>query len=916
MKRKFLSSLTYLLSFHFLFVGLLFAQMPVINSHPRILLDAATKATLLTKKSNNDPDWLAVKAEADNYATLPILTWNSTNASVWNTNYIFYSYCGSSWEDAAYALGMAHQLTKGNTTGAFPTAYSNKLLEFADSLISAYNQYPPCSGCPNIFLYNSTYATRHIGNVVGVMYDWCYDELGPTRKSALLNLMNDWFDYMRVPYNVYQNTVHPTGNYYFGHVLCAANMGYASMYDSPKAQEMIDFARQRVLGTQSGSLLPADLTTNYLKQSYTGGLPTSASSSYLGQSTYKVAPQKDGMPVQGWGYSGGSLKRLIDYCFMVKSATGEAIADSLYPFISKSAECFTHALTPNRFQIDNSNDWGSFVGNVLGYDLPLHLSAVLAGTPKGPEAQYFYKNWIQPVNLAAAWNHGYPSANWAKLYYENATNPAAPFQYPPFYPKPSTNVLNTVPINQAMPKYYMREDWSDTATWSVLNMSCAYYDDHDHHNAGHFQIVRGDNHDGDDLLLVGSNEAGNGGSFGLNGIEGGTCYHFTNSLSNTLFFNDFYDYTISNTNGYMVGGQSFYGYDEPTHTEQNDTFSYVRADLTSAYYRKGEIADTVNRTLKHFYRSFLYLRNSDIFLVYDKILAKNSTNVQGQYKKHLRWHFLENPTINGNNITAIEDNSKLFIHTVIPTNASILKVDESNNPDNTFGSSLNYAFNTYTWRAEVSFPNNPLKTDFLTVLQPSKLTGVEMNTNAIASTTGNMEGTLVSVNGKQELVLFNKSDAKYPSPITSTSYTFNWQIATAHTLCGVVPNGKYQVDYNGITVNVTQSNTGNVTASPSGVLRFAVSKPTGIQDDILYEQGVLSVFPNPSTGDFRCNWAKAPHSFDYLEVTNNLGQIIQKYSLTDTQQEMLISIRDVGVYYVTLKGESVQTPAQKIVIVK
>ncbi len=894
-----------------------FAQLPVSQSHPRIFLDPITKTKLLLKKTTNDADWLALKTEADNYATKPVMSWNPTNTGVWNTDYIFYNYCGSSWEEAAYALGFAHQLSKGTVAGAFPTTYSDKLLQLADTIISGYAAYPACYQCPNMFLWNSTYATRHMGPVLGVIYDWCYDELGDTRKAALIALMENFFAYMRVPFNVYQNTDHASGNYFFGQVLCAANMGYALMYDSPKAQEMIDFSRQRVLGTHSGTLGATDLSKNWVKQTYTGNTPSSASKSYLGPANYVSAPQKAGIPIQGWAYGSENMNRIIDYCFMVKSCTGEQIADSLNPFLSKTAEAFVHALTPNRFQVDNSNDWGSFLGNLLGYSLPLRLSAVLEGKPEGPAAQHTYTSWVQPVSLTASWNKGYPTLNWEKLLFSDNTRLTQAPNYSPYYPVPEDAVLSSVSINKTLPKYYVRENWSDTATWIALNMSCAYYDDHDHHNAGHFQIVRGDQHDGDDILLTAENEVGNQGAFGKNGIEGGTCYHMASSLSNNLFFDDFHDYVETNNSGHTSGGQSFYGYDEPTHTEQNDEYSYIRADLSSAYHRKGELADTVNATLKRFQRSFLYLRETDVVLVYDRILAKNSTNQNGQYKKHLRWHFLENPVISGNNLVATMDNSKLFVHAVLPAAVSINKVDESNNPDNVFGAGLNYAFNTYTWRAEVSVPGNPLQQDLLTVFQPGGLTAAEMTTTNISTIESNMEGAMILANGKKDLVLFNTSTAKYLNPVTVTSYAFTNDSTVLHTLCGMEPGGIYQVDFSNGIVSVNSSTEGNYTASPSGVLRYTINTSgTGIEAETAENSFYFNVYPNPSSGTLLCNWENKGETVQKIEIRNALGQLISVYKQAPSAKKQLINIEQSGVYTLTIISDKNQLEVRKVIVSK
>lgn len=877
----------------------LLAQLPVVSSHPRIFMDAVSKTELLNKKNNLDPNWLEVKAEADEYASATVLTWTPATANEWGgAGTIFYSYCGSSWEDAVLTLGLAHQLTKDNLSlpGGNPTIYSAKLLELADEIITAYNTYPPGAGQGNIFQYNTSYATRHIGKVIGLIYDWCYDELGTTRKAALVAVMEDWYNYMKVPFNVYQLQDHSTGNYYFGHVMCAAYMGYAIAGDSPIADQMIAFARQRIFGTPSSLLSVSDCSSDYFVQSLTGGLPSSACRTYLGPETYTGAPQKDGIPVQGWAYGGTTTETIIDYCYMVKTATTETIADSLSDFFDKTAEALVHAYTPNRFQVDNSNDNGSFVGSLASYSLPLRLSYITEGKASGPNAEYFYRSWLEPVAMAQ-FNEGYPALAWEKLLFEK-TRPMEAFDYKPYYPIPNKNTYSSLAIDEGLFKYYVRKDWSKTSTWYTFDMGAAYYDDHAHNNAGHFKILRGDSYDGDDILLVGANEVGNGGDFGTqNGIEGETTYGFSSSFSNTLFIDDYDDYDgASQVFRNTVGGQFGNGYDEPSHVEQTDDFSHFRSDLTSSYYNNYYDPDTADRSIRYYFRTFLYLRNSDITLVYDNLLAKNSTNALGQYQKHLRWHFLEEPTINGNNIGVQMGNSKLNIHTVIPTVVNINTVNESANPDNTFGSVLDYHFNTNTWRAEVNVPGNPLKQDFLSVFQPGDLTLTEMQTTSLTSLDDAMEGTVVEANGNVELVLFNKSTAKYPLPITSTSYTFTGNNDAWHNLCGFTPNGLYLVEQNGNTYTITQSATGNVTASASGVLRFQMSALLGI-DELLAD--TFELFPNPIEEVFTIK-AKT-YSFYQIEVYNQLGILLQNDLKDDLISEISMKNYQSGVYFVKLK---------------
>ena len=51
-----------------------------------------------------------------------------------------------------------------------------------------------------------------------------------------------------------------------------------------------------------------------------------------------------------------------------------------------------------------------------------------------------------------------------------------------------------------------------------------------------------------------------------------------------------------------------------------------------------------------------------MFLTYDQISAKNSTNLRGQYRKHIRWHFLGTHTISGNQLKITQRNSDLYIN--------------------------------------------------------------------------------------------------------------------------------------------------------------------------------------------------------------------------------------------------------------
>ena len=280
------------------------------------------------------------------------------------------------------------------------------------------------------------------------------------------------------------------------------------------------------------------------------------------------------------------------------------------------------------------------------------------------------------------------------------------------------------------------------------------------------------------------------------------------------------DYQVANDSRF-VGGQSYYGKDDIKASEMNDSLTFVRTDASSAY-NSGNYSNMPNKKMNYFYRDFIYLRGSNLFLTYDQISAKNSTNIKGQYRKHIRWHFLGTSTVTGNQVKITQKNTDLHIHTLVPASPTISIIDESNNPDNTFGSGYNYYFNSVTSRAEVSYAANPLVQDYLTVLQPNVKNATAPTSSYLASNDAKMKGAnIVASNGKREIVFFNADvSSALQSPILTTSYNFSANQATHHTIVGVVPTAKYDITFDGSQIMITQNNAGGFTSSIAGVLQF------------------------------------------------------------------------------------------------
>jgi len=788
--------------------------LPVGSSHPRLLITSGDVARLTAKKNADDPTWLALKSAADTLTSYSILKYDYCTRSDEPNNTIFYDYQGAGWFSSALPLALAYRMS-GDTT------YSKQALALADEMIRAQSDPDPNQSCsagvaPRPPLQpDDYYPTRYLGYTLAIIYDWCYDQLGATRRAQMVNLMNAYFDDLRA--NGYQANGPADGNYFGGHLICAAAMGYASYGDNPRAQEMIDYARMRFDGTPSTLVDASDVPASHFDQLFDGGFVPQVALDYNGPAGLRRAPFKSGFDFQSWAYGSGNYERIIDYVLMVQSATGENLAAPHRAWFSAVLRAEKHALLPNRFELDPTGDWGGNQGAVIPREVPARLAYLLAGTPDGLGAQHFAYSEIAESTFPDV--TVYPLSEWEDFFFTDSTRPSRELNLAPFYSAFGPAYPQAGATNGATPYFIMRSDWGANATWASIHMGNEWYDDHMHYDAGQFTIFRGN-----DYLLVDATDWK--GPAGSEGIVGDSTEALRSSEKNTLFFDDFGDYMYTDTQ--YAGGQAAWGVDQVVAAEQNVRYTYVRSDLSKAYDRNPDPSDEPNRKLGFFYRSFLYLRPANLFLVYDQVQAKTSTNPMGPYQKHLRWHFPNLPSINGRTVIVDQGASRLYMDTLLPSNLSLTAVDESNNPD----PGPDYEKDSGTWRIEVRDKNSPLFIPFLTLFQPGTPATPEARVSNLSSVDGTMVGAqIIQANGSVDIVLLNNRAGEVPFPISSTFYRFSPAIDSQHTLLGFQPGVKYSVSHGAGTVLVQNrecdrirvppaTSCKNVIASPAGVLQF------------------------------------------------------------------------------------------------
>ncbi len=816
--------------------------LPVVSSHPRILLTPESKARLLAKRDAGDPTWIRLKDRADQLKTYAIHQFKYASRTDHPDNSIFYDYQGEGWLSAAVPLGLAYQMTGD-------ASYADKLLALVDEMIRA--QSDPDNLPPNGYgplVPDNYYSTRNCCPVLALAYDWCYDRLGTTRKAAMIALMNAW--YTELSDSAYQRNDHSDGNYFVGHLYGTAMMGYASYGDNAKAQEMIDWSRVRFDNAPSDLITPDHVPEDYFAQLFEGGTRPQCAREYNGRNI-TGAPFKGGFDFQGWAYGTATYNMIIDYLLVVKSATGEDLIAAHQSWFSQILRALKHGLMPNRFEMDATGDYGGDYGAVIFRSLPVRLAYVLASSADGPGAQHFAYDEIAKTSPYPDFPDDiyqlvYQPVEWEDFYFTDLTRPSTELTEPPYYSAFGPPYPQGGETNGAIPYFIMRSDWSDTATWASIHQGAAYYDDHQHNDAGTIVIKRADDY----LLVDAANWKGDVGSIGIVGSSQNSQYD-ASAAANTLFVDDYGDYQYPATDdSRFCGGQGSWGRDEVMAAEQTDGYTYVRSDLASAYDHGADTTDPAARTVEQFDRSFACIPGGDVFVVYDRTKIRPSSNPLGPYRAHLRWHCPNEPQTASASLEMRQGNSRLDMAFLLPENLSLTAVDERQNPDPCAGTIPDcnpYGFNSGTWRVEERDMSAALSTNYLTVLHPSARDVAPIAANTVIAEDGKMTGANVLLgDGRQYVVMFAEGSAPGGDTLRSLAYAVRGAARALHLLTGLKPSTHYAVTIDEPNVTVVENANGASVTSVAGVLRFGAAV-AGVEspEDVSGRSMLSANRPNP-----------------------------------------------------------------------
>lgn len=791
--------------------------LPVILVLFCLLLDARTAriwltpellATMQAKHDANTPEWIAFKAIADGYRGRVVAAYSNTalcpTAQIcWNGGYRG-SYQGSGYLEAVFYLSIVYQLTGD-------TSYSDTAIAVLQAINDSWDGRADCStyarGTIPISV-NAAWTSRTLLPASALAVDWNADRITASDRAATAAMTNCMGQWAAANANDWQGP--PQANYAGGHLLGFGLSGIAMDGDDPRMTALQTFTRYwwDGIGNQ-----------NSVAQSF-------ASGGYQG-----------GYNAEGYAnYGAAHIERLLLYALAVKTYTGVTIWRD-YPNRMFRAELYN--LMPGRWRTTAEADWiGPGVGFVSGpnFNLYAHL---LSGSPDGEFAQYVWNNLaVSPTGINPKTRNGDGSALgvWDDPFvFGDAGRKATDYRavLPPYSASRSFSDGHV----------YVRTDWSDSATWASYVGGIFAASGHYFSLAGNVSIARGS-----DYLLP---QIGNWA--GLEGHSGSPAIYDSPNASgyrgNTLYFSDapivlgsswtpnYLSVSPSSFGGQMaVNLRGTYapwaGTPDLVTVKQTPDYTYALSQLTGAYDQQPGKISATNRTLRSYYRTFVWIGDG-YFVVKDRAISKAA--VAGTYEKLLFWHLSPNtspawtdPKVAGSRVTtATVGSSKLVIDTLLPASPviTVRKTDavpanggpaiapvSAGRPDAALFAAV--PVKPLTYRVEVRDSNPSDTFQALTVLSALGSEAAAPAVSSISAISATHVGVFVA-DAMPRIVVLPVDDL---APVTSVSFTQSFSGAGRILVAGITA-GTYAVTRDGAflaTVTVGADGTAYFTSTGGG----------------------------------------------------------------------------------------------------
>ncbi len=379
------------------------------------------------------------------------------------------------------------------------------------------------------------------------------------------------------------------------------------------------------------------------------------------------------------------------------------------------------------------------------------------------------------------------------------------FEHPDAVAKsPAELLLPTGFVSEGINFIAMRDNWSDNAN-AISFQNSMWHVDHMQHDALSFNIYRNGK--------VVTRECS-----GYGGISDETFSHNSLLIENK-------DNWGSNVS-YRALGQGSY----PV-TVFNDEFNYIEAEAAPVYNYQGWHGITYTENVN---RKFLWIKPG-IVLVYDYVKlvddgikpwpgSSEDSNTFDGHKRRVRYvqHFQNEPILSNGNYSAQSEGQKLFVKTLFPENSNTVVIDEKIDPR---FSAPEYQMleNQKKWHIEVETADTSNTTRLLHMLYFDDDSIVTMPDTQLLNIPGEMLGAHVKSPEENYLVLFGSQTPG--TDVENIEYSLTNSILTKHILVDMLPDTRYQIKINGISISKTSDAKGILSFidSVTGVRNYSIS---------------------------------------------------------------------------------------------
>jgi hypothetical protein len=616
------------------------------------------------------------------------------------------------------------------------------------------------------------YPSRYLVSGLAVAYDWIYDQLSASDRTALCSLLDSYWTVLNTPVSggyEWVAFIQSYGNYLGGHIYGFGLAGIAFEGDDANA-----------LTIQNGVL--AKLQTYVIPAIETG----------LWQ---------NGFQVEGYNYGPANMVRLFLYFYAMHTAGKDSLLTdangpfNYIPFFKAAARSTVYALRPPVWRVMDEGDFPDTYSGLAPVGFYGYMALCLGNAQEGQWMQYLAAN---PGAPPGGWPSGTnPSPLDAFMTAGTGVVPANPW-----------STLPLAAISAGDYHTFVRTDWTTSATQTTFNAGVPVVTDHQGATDGHVSIFRQN-----DYLLVASGQYN--GYYGWAGSPGPE--DKASWKANTMFVSDpsldKYGSTICRTDEeQFIGCVSLYNSAivEPVAHLETANYAYSKANFTNAY---GNSRPSTPFT--SYYRTFLNI-GGVVSFVFDR-----ATAVHLSATRKLFWHvpsYGVTTTLNGNVASNTVGSSTLWIATLLPATPTLAWVQDTT----TWGGTTTQ----YTQRLEVSDPNagtNPT-TLFLTVLAPVASTTTQAAYSLIDAVT--MKGAIYDDGVAPRVALFSTDGTAQAAVSYVASCTPGVQ--TRHVVLDLKP-GVYTVRKDGqvLYASVIAQTDGSATFTSLGGGTFALSA-TGV----------------------------------------------------------------------------------------